>query len=716
MTDLTFSAKETSGSQTVPALSPADHTRPVWLDRLSALADPVLARLPVGLLAGGEGAEGGWLARLSISTRIGFLVGAALLTVLLTAGLFLLGDARRENASDRMTGLSSLAETTADLNRGMTALQLHVTRFLRERDAAAGDAFKSTLAEVEKAAAALAAHPAAADEQATVTALAEKLSRLTAAFDSVEKATRAVGLTDEDGLRGQMMRSVTATEEELKKWPATMGAQLFIGMAEMRNAEKSFLMTGDDKFVGQHRKAFNEFSFFIPESQLDPQTKETLDTLSRQYRQDMVALASAVADQDNAVKEFSAAFAETTPLLDRLFTYTKAGLMEAKAAESSIRTQTQRLTMAIGGSLVALFCGLSLLLVRSITGPLAQIEGAMEGLARGERLSFIPGTGRQDEIGDMARAIDVFRVNAEEMDRLKVEEQAREREHKQEMADRLGGLAQAMEQEMTRRVEAVLAEAAGIAAMAERMTGAATRTGEQSDGVAGAANDATSNVQAVAAATEELATSSREIGRQVTAVADMVHDAVQRGAQTRAMVNQLADAAQNIGRAAQLIGDISGQTNLLALNATIEAARAGEAGRGFAVVAAEVKNLSNQTGLATEEITSQITAVQRATDRVISDIHQLHDVIARIDDIAGSISAAVTQQGSATESISASAAGAAGGTMEVSDRIRSVAADASETRSLSQDLGQRATQVTAEMGALRERLAVILAESQRQAA
>ncbi|WP_165772175.1 methyl-accepting chemotaxis protein [Niveispirillum lacus] len=716
MSDLTLSSEETAGSHKKSLLSAVGPFHSVWLSRLSSGVGRVMARLPTGLLAGDRGEEGGWLARLSISTRIGFLVGAALLTVLLTAGVFLLGDTKRESATSRMTGLSSLAESTADLNRGMTALQLHLTRFLKERDPAAGEAFRSTLTEVEKAAAAVAAHPSVAEETETVSALAEKLSRLTAAFDSVDKATRDVGFTDEDGLRGQMMRSVAATEQELKKWPASMGAQLFIGMAEMRNAEKSFLMTGDDKYVGQHRKAFNEFSFFIPESQLDPQTKEALDTLSRQYRQDMVALASAVTAQGQAVKEFNAAFSETTPLLGRLFTYTKVGLTEAKAAESGIRIQTQRLTLIIGGVLVALFCGLSLLLVRSITAPLAQIEGAMEGLARGERLTFIPGTGRRDEIGDMARAIDVFRVNAEEMDRLKVEEQERERAHKQEMSDRLGGLAQALEQEMTRRVEAVLTEAAGIAAMAERMTGAATRTGEQSDGVAGAANDATGNVQAVAAATEQLATSSREIGRQVTAVADMVHEAVQRGAQTRAMVSQLADAAQNIGRAAQLIGDISGQTNLLALNATIEAARAGEAGRGFAVVAAEVKNLSNQTGTATEEITSQISAVQRATDRVIADIHQLHDVIARIDEIAGSISAAVTQQGSATESISASAAGAADGTMEVSDRIRSVAADASETRTLSQDLGQRATQVTAEMRALRERLAVILAESQRQVA
>lgn len=658
--------------------------------------------------------DGGWLAQLSISTRIGFLVGAALLTVLMTAGLFLIGDARRENATNRMTELSAFAETAADLNRRTTALQLHATRFLRERDRAAGEAFKATLAEVERAVADLSAHPSAADEVETITALSERLGRLTAAFDKVAEAARAVGFSDEEGLRGKMFKSVAAAESELKKWPVALAAPLFVGMAEMRNAEKSFLLTGEDRYLGQHRKAFNEFSFFIPESQLDPQSKDAIDTLSRQYRQDMVALADATAQQNAAVKDFTAVFAETTPLIDKLFIYTRAGLADAKQAERDIRVNTQRLTMAIGGILVALFCGLSLLLVRSITRPLAQIEGAMEGLARGERLSFIPGTGRQDEIGDMARAIDVFRVNAEEMDRLKAEEQERERAHKQEMADRLGGLAQALEQEMTRRVEAVLAEAAGIATMADSMSGAATRTGEQSDGVAVAAQEATSNVQNVAAATEELASSSREIGRQVTAVADMVHDAVQRGGQTRAVAAQLADAAHNIGRAAQLIGDISGQTNLLALNATIEAARAGEAGRGFAIVAAEVKTLSTQTGQATEEITSQITAVQRATDRVIADIHQLHEVIGRIDEIAATISAAVNEQGAATESISASATSAADGTNEVSERIRSVASDASQTRTLSLDLGKRATQVTAEMGALRQRLAAILAESQRQ--
>ena len=702
MTDATMPVDAMPGTDLLNGEARRDGWRaPVWLARLLKGND-------------GEGqpqGDGGWLAKLPIVTRIGLLVGAALITVFMTAGLFLLGDVRREEASQSMSGLSAFSEMAADLNRRTTALQLHATRFLRDRAPAEGEAFRTNLAEVERTTQTLLSSPAAAAKAETVQAISDRLVQLATAFETVSTATKAVGFTDEDGLRGQMFKSVTAAETELKKWPAAMAAPLFIGMAEMRNAEKSFLLTGEDKYLGQHRKAYNEFSFFIPESQLDAETKTALDTLSRQYRQDMAALGDATAKQGQAVAAFTKVFAETTPLIDELFAYTRAGLEEARTAEGRIRTQTQRITLFVGGVLVALFCILSLMLVRSITGPLAQIEQAMETLARGERLTFIPGTGRRDEIGDMARAIDVFRVNAEEMDRLKVEEQERERAHKQEFADKLGGLADALEQEVTTRVEAVLTQAAGITDLAERMTSAAQRTGEQSHGVAGAAQDATSNVQTVAAATEQLAASSREIGRQMSEVADMVHAAVARGPQTRTIIAQLADAAQNIGQAAQLIGDISGQTNLLALNATIEAARAGEAGRGFAVVAAEVKNLSTQTGQATEEISSQISAVQRATERVIADIHQLHDVIARIDEIAGTITASVTEQGSATESISQSATSAAGGTIEVSDRIQSVAADASETRTLADDLGRKASQVTQEMQSLRSRLGVILKQA-----
>ncbi|WP_114391985.1 methyl-accepting chemotaxis protein [Oleisolibacter albus] len=651
---------------------------------------------------------GDWLAQLSIVTRIGLLVGAALVTVLLVAGLFLLGNARKDAATGQMAALSGLAERAADLDRHAMALELHIGRLLRDRDADAGDRFRGTLADLRTTAAAIAADPAAAAMRDTVTGIDARLTEVATRFDTLVDRLRTVGFADTDGLRGRMLAASGAVEAELKAWPMDLAAPLFIAMAEMRTADRALLQTGDQKYLGLHRKAYNEFNFQLPQSKLDDTSKEKLTTLVASYRQETVALAGAMEEMAKQVAAFNAVFTELPRLVDGLFVFTRQGLEQAKADEAAITGGTRRMTLLVGGLLVALFCALSLLLVRSITHPLSEIEGAMDQLARGERLSFIPGTHRRDEIGDMARAIDVFRANAEEMDRLKAEEQARERLHKQQFADRLSGLSGAIEREISSTVTGVLDEAGAIKDLAGQMNEAARRTGEQSRGVADAAEGATGAVQTVAAATEQLAASSREIGRQVSDVADMVHEAVRKGETTRAVVARLSDVADSISRAAELIGTIAGQTNLLALNATIEAARAGEAGRGFAVVASEVKNLSTQTGKATEEISAQITAVQQATRQVVADIGELQGVIARIDDIAGAIASAVTQQGAATESISQSAASAASGTTEVSDRIGTVARDAGSTRTLADDLDRKAAEVTDRVRHLRQRLMGIL--------
>ncbi|ACI98355.1 methyl-accepting chemotaxis protein, putative [Rhodospirillum centenum SW] len=656
----------------------------------------------------------GLLANVQIGTRIALLVIIALLTVLLTAGLFVVGDARMQNATERMAAFNAFAEASAGLERQAMELQLVTQGFLRARDAGLAESLRTTLAQVHASVERMRALPAAGGSRETLDAIGARLQGVGSAFETVLATMRSIGFTDQDGLRARMLASVAQADQELRKWPPTLAAELFIFLAEMRNAEKSFLISEDESFLGLHRRAFNQFDFQLPVSQLDEATKKDLGAQVRAYRTDLVTLGETVARLKTEATALTAALGELRPLFDALFAFTRDGTAAAKAAELSIREQTRAATLAVGGVLLLLFLGLSLLLLRSITRPLAQIEAAMRTLAKGERLSVIPGIGRRDEIGAMARAIDVFRRNAEEVDRLKAEDMRRERVRKQAFETRLSDLAAALEQEVAATVEAVLAEAADIARLAEGMEDAARRTGEQSRVVAGAAQDATGNVQTVAAATEQLAASSREIGRQVGAVADMVTKAVQRGAETQRIVGRLAEAARNIGQATDLISSIAGQTNLLALNATIEAARAGEAGKGFAVVAGEVKSLAGQTGKATEEISGQITAVQSATAQVIEDMDSLHEVIRRIDGIAGIISASVGEQGSATESISASAASAAGGTIEVSDRIQAVAEDAGQTGRLARDLAARASQVTARVQQLRERLAGIL-DGSRQA-
>jgi methyl-accepting chemotaxis protein len=186
-------------------------------------------------------------------------------------------------------------------------------------------------------------------------------------------------------------------------------------------------------------------------------------------------------------------------------------------------------------------------------------------------------------------------------------------------------------------------------------------------------------VQTVAQAAAELNDSITEIGRQVADSNRISGEAVTEAGRADTMIQGLADAANRIGEVVKLISDIASQTNLLALNATIEAARAGDAGKGFAVVATEVKNLANQTAKATDEIASQVSSVQGATQDAVLAIQGIGQIINKINGISGTIASAIDIQASTTREIAENVRQAASGTQEVTDNILSVTEAASET-------------------------------------
>jgi methyl-accepting chemotaxis protein len=311
------------------------------------------------------------------------------------------------------------------------------------------------------------------------------------------------------------------------------------------------------------------------------------------------------------------------------------------------------------------------------------MTGAMKDLAGGKLDVEVPGTGRRDEIGEMADAVEVFKSNAAARRELEAEQKETEARAVARRKSDMNKLAGDFEGAVGLIVETVSSASSELEASAGTLTSTAERAQELTTMVAAASEEASTNVQSVASATEEMASSVNEISRQVQDSARMAGDAVDQARTTNDRVSELSKAAARIGDVVELINTIAGQTNLLALNATIEAARAGEAGRGFAVVASEVKALAEQTAKATGEIGQQISGIQAATQDSVNAIKEISGTIEKLSEISSAIAAAVEQQGAATQEISRNVQQAAHGTQQVSSHITDVQRGAGETGSAS---------------------------------
>ncbi len=355
-------------------------------------------------------------------------------------------------------------------------------------------------------------------------------------------------------------------------------------------------------------------------------------------------------------------------------------LLSVRAAAADAASGNATLSMLIGG-LVTLLLSLvgAFGVAFAVTRPIQRITAEMGILAKGDTSVVVSGTERKDEIGAMAQAVQVFKTNAIEVERLKAEQIEAERRNAEQRKQDMIRLADDFEGAVGQIIGTVSSASTQLEASATSLTGTAERSQQLATTVAGASEEASTNVQSVASATEEMASSVGEISRQVQESARMAGDAVGQARATTERVSELSKAAARIGDVVELINTIAGQTNLLALNATIEAARAGEAGRGFAVVASEVKALAEQTAKATGEIGQQISGIQAATNDSVGAIKEISSTIERLSEISSAIAAAVEEQGAATQEIARNVQQAAQGTQQVSSNITDVQRGATET-------------------------------------
>ena len=336
--------------------------------------------------------------------------------------------------------------------------------------------------------------------------------------------------------------------------------------------------------------------------------------------------------------------------------------------QAELKAAITKIVLGVVVMMSIILLGIRAILNRSLTGPIGDMTITMTELARGNTSISVPHTERGDELGDMAKAILVFRDNAISGEVL-VREQILEREYKENRSKVIDRLISEFNSEVSASLGEMQGSLSEMAKAANDLSEEASQTASQSLMMSEATRRATENVQTVAAASEEMTASIGEIRVQVGRAAEIVQATISGMNTTTERVSGLTNAVGHIGEIVQLITNIARQTNLLALNATIEAARAGEAGRGFAVVAAEVKKLSQQTGDATERITKQIAEVRSASDEAVKAISAITNNVQSINDITGIIVAAIVEQEATTREISRASQEAAAGASEVFDSI-----------------------------------------------
>ena len=375
---------------------------------------------------------------------------------------------------------------------------------------------------------------------------------------------------------------------------------------------------------------------------------------------------------------------EIEALANKAVDRAKSRVEEELAVAAQEMASAERTSLAIGVFTALLLIGTCVFSIFTIARPMRALSVSMQELAGGNFGVILPGLGRKDEVGDVAGAVEEFKVVAEKKARDEAEAKVEQDQiaARQRKADMIK-LADDFEGAVGEIVDTVSSASTELEASASTLTATAERAQELTTMVAAASEEASTNVQSVASATEEMASSVNEISRQVQESARMANEAVDQARKTNDRVGELSKAAARIGDVVELINTIAGQTNLLALNATIEAARAGEAGRGFAVVASEVKALAEQTAKATGEIGQQIAGIQAATQESVGAIREISGTIEKLSEISSTIAAAVEEQGAATQEISRNVQQAAQGTQQVSSNITDVQRGASETGSAS---------------------------------
>nr|WP_321458116.1 HAMP domain-containing methyl-accepting chemotaxis protein [uncultured Cohaesibacter sp.] len=606
---------------------------------------------------------------LKISHRIIALTVVCLLGVAILGATNYYGSLNRTSLISKGESASAIKDIVQQVNLAVLNMKSNASDFLTLGETKYSVRFNLAYEDANKRLDEIASVDPEGTTQAPILELREALTKDKDSFEKIVAKKNKIGLKETQGMQGELNMIANKVDDIIKK---TNNQQLMVHALEMHLLEKEFLRTSNASLLETLKKEQKALSNAVATAMMTAEDRKEILEGTAKYAEMLNSIQAAKielfrmsAEMNSIYNSMSFKFSSIRELAAKTAEIAQNELVEIDKHVTYIFAAT-----LLGSVILTVLFGF--LLGRSIVRPIRTIISSMNNLAEGDHQSEIPYIARRNEIGDIAKAVEVFRHNAVERERLKTmsEKEQEARLHRQQRMEELIEQFRSLAQQT---MQAVADKSKGMEEIASTLSANSTQTSSQADTVERSSNDAQEHFQAVAAAAEELSASISEIGRQTESSSMVIQRAVNTATAADQKISSLATAAQQVGEVVTMIQNIAEQTNLLALNATIEAARAGEAGRGFAVVAAEVKELANQTSKATEEISGQISAIQSETDDAVEAIRAITQTMTEVGSTSNTIAAAVEEQGSATQNISENVQRAAVGAANITENIASVA-------------------------------------------
>ncbi|MBF0281159.1 MAG: HAMP domain-containing protein [Zetaproteobacteria bacterium] len=473
-------------------------------------------------------------------------------------------------------------------------------------------------------------------------------------FKLLTNYRQRMGLTELDGMQGQLKKSIRKMEKSFRRYHAE--EKLNNAMLVMRLEEKEFIIQKGDGHLRSVAEEGDRLTTMLDESHgLNGQQKETIRSLILDYQRYMKLFAALAQSIDHEQSQLNEAQEAIVPILNKI---EEESLRACNAAEQE-RLETvanTKIEVLIGGSLtLLLFLLVGYVIMRSITKPVHAIIETTQKLSKGETGLDIPCTGNKDIIGKLAKAISIFQKNIEKHQLAKETRHAKREAEMQKRLDQQEAenqLIREFEKQVSELVESVSTSSTELNATAAALQEMSQEVMQQTGRVSQGTDDGLNNAKMTAQSSDDMNIVVIDVAKRVQDALTIAENAEREASRTGEIVQHLKKVSSDIGNVVNTINDIADQTNLLALNASIEAARAGDAGRGFAVVANEVKDLAHQTALATKEIEQQISGMQKESEHAVVAIHDIAKIIQNISEHTRTVSAAMEQQSSAISAIS----------------------------------------------------------------